>query len=551
MSTARVSAGDTALEPTSEIQAAVRRRYGQLFYRGAVLLVGIALALSLLRPSLSAAVVGIYLTVLAAVVLVQRTKSPDSFRASVIVAGLWFLGLVETFTAPSSNIGVLYLFFAFVVAVLLLSFRAGWILAAVNLLALSLAALLRSGGSPFAISSATAAGGAEEGLASTALLGLLSICTLLGLRALDGEFRQWQRRAATAAQELERQRHNISSTSEQQSRLLRLIAEVGRSMVGLVDDQRIAQRATEAIRNAIATQGAAVYALDPTGTWLELKASAADQPEGRQEEFPPRVDAQGQSIIARALRQREPTFRDLAEPRLAGAGETGPSLRFTEAAVPMFVADRATGILVLRSSTADPFSPESLSLVQDLANTVAGQIAGVQGQARGPAAPTDSRGPASTGERPDGTHSMRSTRRLSISAGEGLIPPGLPSIDVPLALRDQILGRITMAADKELDPDERSMIEAIAAQAALALENARLIDDVRENARRSELLAEVSGRVRETLDIQQIMESAGRELVRSLGLREAELWLYPPAGEQLAGSSSADATVERTASADR
>jgi GAF domain-containing protein len=72
------------------------------------------------------------------------------------------------------------------------------------------------------------------------------------------------------------------------------------------------------------------------------------------------------------------------------------------------------------------------------------------------------------------------------------------------------------------------MVESIADQAALALENARLIEDVRESARRSELLALASSRMRASLDIRTIVETAAREYVQALNLTEAEVWLAAP-----------------------
>jgi GAF domain-containing protein len=52
------------------------------------------------------------------------------------------------------------------------------------------------------------------------------------------------------------------------------------------------------------------------------------------------------------------------------------------------------------------------------------------------------------------------------------------SMNVPLELRDQIIGQITLEGDQEWLPEDRAWIGAVATQAAIALENARLVEDL-------------------------------------------------------------------------
>jgi hypothetical protein len=71
---------------------------------------------------------------------------------------------------------------------------------------------------------------------------------------------------------------------------------------------------------------------------------------------------------------------------------------------------------------------------------------------------------------------------------------------------------------------------------ALAAENLRLLDETQRRAARERLIGEVTGRVRETLDMNTVLKVAVRELRQSLGLPEVVIRLAP--GKQRQGQDS-------------
>jgi len=46
---------------------------------------------------------------------------------------------------------------------------------------------------------------------------------------------------------------------------------------------------------------------------------------------------------------------------------------------------------------------------------------------------------------------------------------------VPLILREQIIGQLHLEGKQDWTPEERNLVEAVATQAVLAMENARLL----------------------------------------------------------------------------
>jgi GAF domain-containing protein len=124
-------------------------------------------------------------------------------------------------------------------------------------------------------------------------------------------------------------------------------------------------------------------------------------------------------------------------------------------------------------------------------------------------------------------------------------------MQIPLTLRGQTIGAITLRRkndSREWTKRERMLAEKIAIQAALALDNSRLVNDAQESALRDQMIAQVSGHIRETLDIDSILKTAAVELRKAFGLLEAEVRLDPPAATQEGTpATSAVKTKQRSA----
>lgn len=99
-------------------------------------------------------------------------------------------------------------------------------------------------------------------------------------------------------------------------------------------------------------------------------------------------------------------------------------------------------------------------------------------------------------------------------------------LHIPLVLHGQKIGMIKLKRKGEAShwsERERVLVEKIADQVALALENSRLVDEAQKSALRDQVIANVSTRVRETLDIESVVRTAATELRRAFDLKEAEI----------------------------
>ena len=69
------------------------------------------------------------------------------------------------------------------------------------------------------------------------------------------------------------------------------------------------------------------------------------------------------------------------------------------------------------------------------------------------------------------------------------------------------------------------MIEAVASQAALAMENARLLEESQQMALRERLVAEITGKVWSSPNTDFILQTAIKELARALRTDDATIEL--------------------------
>jgi GAF domain-containing protein len=126
-------------------------------------------------------------------------------------------------------------------------------------------------------------------------------------------------------------------------------------------------------------------------------------------------------------------------------------------------------------------------------------------------------------------------------AAEPDAPPAV--VAIPIRLRDTVIGDLTLefdpttAAERIPDPNDpnsehQAVIEAVMNQAALALENARLLDETRRRAERERVTATISSRVWSSSNIDTILRATLEEISQSMGAIQGEIRLWSQSEEE-------------------
>jgi GAF domain-containing protein len=209
-----------------------------------------------------------------------------------------------------------------------------------------------------------------------------------------------------------------------------------------------------------------------------------------------------------------------------------PLLPYTrsEIALPLMVGGEVLGALDAQSTQEAAFSEADIETLQAMANQVAIALQNAR----------------LFREMQQSLQELRALQRQYVRqgwsdllrAGEirweaGEASPQAPSVvRIPLPLREEVVGEISLQGDLEWGDEEKEWLETLASQAALALESARLLE---ESARRAELeriATQIVQRTRSTLETQTILRTAARELQRLLRLPEVVLHFGPPPQRQ-------------------
>jgi GAF domain-containing protein/HAMP domain-containing protein len=130
--------------------------------------------------------------------------------------------------------------------------------------------------------------------------------------------------------------------------------------------------------------------------------------------------------------------------------------------------------------------------------------------------------PAEGDWRPEMVQAAQTGQRAQGDGSEGA------TLAIPLKVRDHVVGVLNLQKGETgstWTADEVALLETMTEQLNVALEGAQLYQDTQRRATRERVIAEITTRMRETLDMETILKTAAQEVRRSLGLPEVVIKL--------------------------
>lgn len=100
---------------------------------------------------------------------------------------------------------------------------------------------------------------------------------------------------------------------------------------------------------------------------------------------------------------------------------------------------------------------------------------------------------------------------------------------IPIKFREEVIGIVTLrSADGNISQRTVSQVEEVADRLALALENARLVEETRQRASREETLSQMTARFTQSLDMDTLLRVAVRELGQLPEIAEVSVHVGSP-----------------------
>ncbi len=135
-------------------------------------------------------------------------------------------------------------------------------------------------------------------------------------------------------------------------------------------------------------------------------------------------------------------------------------------------------------------------------------------------------------EMAQGVLSQKNQQPVQSIVKSDVLDKPVTALAIPILLRNQILGVIDIRFEGEnISKDTLSLLESTSARLAIALENARLLEESQNRANREHLVSNISARVRSSTEVSGILQTAASELGRILGVPEVMVQLRSSTNE--------------------
>jgi GAF domain-containing protein len=346
---------------------------------------------------------------------------------------------------------------------------------------------------------------------------------------------------------LQQQVRQRTAALARRSQQLQAAAYVAREAAAIQDLERLLNEMVTLISDRFGFYHVGIFLVDDAGDYAVLRAASSKGGQ-RMLERSHRLKIGQAGIVGHAARTGEPRLTlDVADDLLF---QVSPELAYTrsEMALPLKVRGRVIGVLDVQSEEEGAFTEEDLAILLTLTDQLALAIENTR-------LLRESGDHIREVERLLGRYRKDSWRALALQKkgwtytydGVDVLPkqPAAPNGDdphfvVPLHLRDEPIGQLGITMEgREPTADDVALARSIANQTSLALESAWLFQEAQRRATRDQLSSEISARLRASLDIDSVLQTAVREIGERLHLADVQVRV----GSEFAVLETADAGV--------
>ena len=357
---------------------------------------------------------------------------------------------------------------------------------------------------------------------------------------------------------LEQRVQERTNALEKRASELRTVSDVARTLTSVQDINELLPEITTLVSERFGFYHVGIFLLDETSEFAVLRASNSEGG-ARMINRRHKLRLDSSSIVGYATSHNE--VRIALDVGTDSIYFNNPDLANTrsEMALPLRISGRVIGTLDVQSTQRNAFSEDDAATLSILADQVAIAIENARLFSASSAALAESENTferyikqqwsAFASQAKSAGYLFDGNRTLPIKAngqqekvktlsqtGRLSLEKETAEITIPIKLRGQTVGFLEANSKKgrrQWTRDEITLLESAAERAALALENARLVESAQRRATRERAIGEISSRIGAVSDIDAIMQTAVEELGRKIGgIAEVSVELGSNSGEQ-------------------
>lgn len=330
---------------------------------------------------------------------------------------------------------------------------------------------------------------------------------------------------------------------EREALLRQTILEVGQAIASIRDFDTLLTAVTTLIGDRFGFYHVGIFLLDETGEYAVLRAASSDEGQ-RMLASHYRLAVGQESLVGEVAATQEPRISQGAGADAVYAQKSDLPDTRSEIGLPLSVGGQPLGVLDIHSSAEAAFAPEDTETLRGLADLAAVVLDNARLMTEAHQALAAQQRAYGEVTRQAWEELLRSQGRGYVSAADGvmaaparwsagmrqakqegrIVQEDPATLAVPVKSRDeQVLGVVRFRRAPETgvwNAQQVALVETLTDRLSQALESARLYEESRRLALQERLVGTVSARIRESLELESVLQVAARELAEAFGLAD-------------------------------
>lgn len=358
----------------------------------------------------------------------------------------------------------------------------------------------------------------QYGIPLMALIGTSAIAVSTLLKELGynaTSFRLLSKNLSGEQQKMADMLHKGTARIERREQQLRTAFQISRDFSTMLDPKELLDRVVNSVRENFELYYVGIFLVDEDGRYAVLNAGTGEAG-AKMIAANHRLEIGGASMIGWCISNRKARIAlDVGADQVRFNNPYLPLTR-SEMALPVVFQDQAIGAVTIQSVEPNAFHDEDIMILQGIADSLAIALENANLFQKTQQALDELRVYNQTYIQDTWGNTLASQGDLSFSFQNQKVQPtnsGLRELNIPVTLRDQKIGQISLETSNEaLNDDDRAFLDAILTQTALALENARLLEETQRRAVQEQKLNDLSTQLSKSSSIEYILQTAAREL---------------------------------------
>jgi GAF domain-containing protein len=355
-------------------------------------------------------------------------------------------------------------------------------------------------------------------------------------------------RLSDVAHDLEMERQSLEKrvqdrTTALQRRLvqIRTAAAISGSISSTLETQTLLQQVVDLIHDQLNLYYVGVFMLDDDGQFAVLKSGTGEAGKSMvtaRHQLP----VGGTSMIGQATSTHQP--RVALDVGSEAVRFNNPNLPLTrsELALPIVGRGKVLGAFTIQSSEPDAFDEDDILILKGIADSLATAIENSNLFQQSQENLEEIRSLNRVFLQQEWSEAIGNLGNLAYtyesSVAENADSQGQQT-NIPILLRGQEIGHLVIETEAgALSSEENSFVDAVVTQTALALESARLLDETQRRAQQEQKVDQISSSFSRSMNIEDILKSAVRELGQLPSVAEVSIKLVPPKESALANNTA-------------